>query len=89
MNETKLRKYFQWVKQLSFERFKDEMNYAHTRAYYLGQKHLVEAMEMHPRISKPMVTQVMNKANEIRELWDGLEEVTFNDPKKIGDETDE
>lgn len=85
MNETKLRKYFQWIKTLSFERFKDEMNYAHTRAYYLGQKHLVEAMEIHPRISKPMINQVMGKASEIRELWDGLEEVQFQ-PNKISGE---
>jgi hypothetical protein len=85
MENLKLRKYFQWVKQLSFERFKDEMNYAHSRAYYLGQKHLIEAMEMHPRISKPMVNQVIAKAEEIRELWDGLEEVTFNEPKRIGE----
>ncbi|PAD73951.1 hypothetical protein [Paenibacillus campinasensis] len=78
MDRNLIRK-FQKMKSMSNERFWQEMNDIHTRAYAMGIKHMREAMECHPRISKPMVQQVLIKADEIREKWDGLRMVTVDD----------
>lgn len=70
---------FQKMKSMSNKRFWQEMNNIHTRAYAKAITHMKEAMECHPRISRPMVEQVLLKAEEIREQWDGLQTVTIND----------
>ncbi|MBO2943631.1 hypothetical protein JJQ72_06515 [Paenibacillus sp. F411] len=79
MDENEKRRVFQWIKTLSMKTFWQWMNDVHTRAYAKGMNHMKEAMECHPRISKPMVDQVLLKAEEIREEWDGLKTVTIND----------
>lgn len=79
MDERELTRKFQKMKSMSNKRFWQEMNDIHTRAYMKGFNHMKEAMECHPRISKPMVEQVLIKAEEIREQWDGLRTVTIDD----------
>ncbi|MEK3784726.1 hypothetical protein [Paenibacillus sp. FSL R5-0810] len=79
MDENQKRRVFQKVKSMSAKTFWQWMNDIHTRAYAKGITHMREAMECHPRISKPMVEQVLLKAEEIREQWDGLQTVTIND----------
>ena len=72
MNEIQRRKTFQRVKSLTHEQFWQWMNEIHSQAYFLGQKHVREAMSCQPRISTSMIEQVMAKADEIRESWDGI-----------------
>lgn len=79
MDENQKRRIFQYVKTLTLKKFWQWMNEVHTRAYAMRMNHIQEAMECHPRISKPMVEQVLRKAEEIREQWDGLKTVTVED----------
>jgi len=79
MDDNQKRRLFQKVKTFSAKTFWQWMNEIHTRAYAKGMNHMKEAIECHPRISKPMVEQVLLKAEEIREKWDGLQTVTIDD----------
>jgi len=72
VNEIQRRKTFQRVKSLTHEQFWQWMNEIHSQAYFLGQKHVREAMSCQPRISTSMVDIVMAKADEIREQWDQM-----------------
>lgn len=82
MDENEKRRAFQKVKSMSVKTFWQWMNDIHTRVYAKGVNHMKEAMECHPRISKPMVEQVLVKAEEIREQWDGLRTVTIDDTEE-------
>lgn len=55
--------------------FIDFMNSFHSDAYYLAVKHYEEAMdiELYPKQKQ----KVVKKAKEIRELWDGIKEITI------------
>lgn len=55
----------------------------HSKAYALAVKHMQEAMSIHPRISQKMIDEVMEKAKEIREQWDGIETVTIDDTESV------
>lgn len=78
MDDDQKRRTFQKVKTMSLNNFWSWMNQLHTRAYALGIEHMTDAMSCHPRISKPMRNQVLLKAEEIREVWDGLKMVTVD-----------
>lgn len=79
MDDRELARKFQQLKSMSNKRFWQEMNNIHTKAYAKGMKHMQEAMGCHQRISKTMVDEVLLKAEEIREQWDGLKTVTVED----------
>lgn len=74
MKEMDKRKLFQRIKSMSLEHFWNWMTIIHSDSYSAGMKHVIEAMEMHPRIYKPMVKEVLAKAREIRENWDDVKE---------------
>jgi hypothetical protein len=74
VEEIQRRKMRQRMQNCSDKQFWDYMNAIHYGAYQSGQKHLMEAMSCHPRISKRMVTEVEEKALKIRTEWDGMSE---------------
>lgn len=78
MDEDQKRRTFQQVKAMSKDTFWSWMNQLHTRAYALGIDHMTDAMSCQKRISKPMINQVLRKAEQIREEWDGLKMVTVD-----------
>ena len=67
---------FQRVKSLTADNFINYLNGIQTQAYGLGITHMEQAMSCHQRISRPMIQQVLKKAEQIRIEWDGIEEVT-------------
>lgn len=73
------RKIFQRMKSMTLDQFWQWMNVIHSDSYQLGMKHVKEAMEMHPRIYKPMIDEVLDKAKEIREEWDQIQEKEISD----------
>lgn len=77
MNRNQKREAFQKFKKLNADQFWKHMNVLHSRAYGLAQKHYEEAMDivLQPKQKKAVVA----KAHEIRELWDGVREVTTSD----------
>jgi hypothetical protein len=77
MEDIQRRKMRQRMQSCSDKQFWEYMNAIHFGAYKAGQKHLLEAMACHPRISKPMIEQVEAKALEIRTEWDGMNEVVI------------
>lgn len=79
MNPIQKRKALQRLRTSTAEQFWTWMNVLHNRAYELGKKHMREAMECHPRISKRMVGEVEQKAVEICQVWDGLREVNVDE----------
>jgi hypothetical protein len=72
MDERQQIRTFQKLKSLSNKRFWIQMNILHSKAYYLGQKHIREAMECIPGITKKQIDAVLVKAVEIQEQWDKL-----------------
>lgn len=83
MNEVDKRKIFQRVKGMTNEQFWVWFDQMHTRAYVLAVEHMQEAMSCHKRISRPMINQVMEKAEEVRELWVGARTVTASDTEMV------
>lgn len=75
MDDIVKKRYWQRMKQLSFDHFWQAQNELHSRAYEYAVNHVFEAMGMHPRISKPMIEQVKQKYVEVREHWDACYEV--------------
>ncbi len=65
---------FQRIKSMTTEHFWDFLERLNTQAYEMGKAHVKEAMQMHPRITKPMIEQVMAKVKDVQK-WDGLWEV--------------
>lgn len=82
------RRFFQQMKSMTLEQFWKYMTIIHSNAYSLGAKHMIEAMEMHPKIYKPTVEQVIIKANQIREEWDEVKEkeVTTDELQELRNE---
>lgn len=68
------RRYFQKLKSLSYDAFWRQMNIMHTRAYVASMKHYSEAMDI--VLTPKQKEQVIAKATEIRETWDGIATVT-------------
>lgn len=79
MDEITRRKVFQRIKGMSKDKFWNWMNVVHSQAYFLGQKHICEAMECSPGITKKQIEAVMKKSEEIREKWDGLKSITIDE----------
>lgn len=52
------------------------MNMMHTKAYNLAEKHYHEAMDI--VLQPKQKAAVIAKARSIRELWDGIVEVTVD-----------
>lgn len=82
MSRKEKRAFYQAVKKASFREFWQAMDELHTRAYQLAEQHYQEAMDivLQPRQKAAVVA----KAQEIRELWDGIREVTVNATEGVG-----
>ncbi|TVX93025.1 hypothetical protein [Paenibacillus agilis] len=63
---------FQDIKWMTLEQFIDRANFYISCGYGTAMTHFIDAISCHPRISKPMLGQVLHKVDEIRELWDGV-----------------
>ncbi|NOK23845.1 hypothetical protein [Corallococcus carmarthensis] len=77
MNREQKRIAFQKFKRLTPDQFWRQMNVLHSRAYGLAQKHYEEAMDI--VLTPKQKAAVVKKAHEIRELWDGVFEVTTSE----------
>lgn len=82
MDDREKRRQFQYAKSLSNDNFWSWMNHIHTKVYALAIEHMTDAMSCHQRISKSMIADVLRKAEEIREKWDGMETITVDDTVK-------
>ena len=81
MNREQMRTEFKRLKKMTLSQFKKEMNIVHTRSYNLCDKHYQEAMFI---VLEPKQREaVTNKAKEIKELWDGIQEVTLEDTERM------
>ena len=74
MSRKEKRAFYQAVKKASFREFWQAMDELHTRAYRLAEQHYQEAMDI--VLTPKKKAAVLAKAREIRELWDGVYEVT-------------
>lgn len=74
MTPEEKRRAFQQLKSLSCEKFWLQMNILHTRAYAAAMRHYSEAMDI--VLTPKQKAAVIAKAEEIRELWDGMATVT-------------
>ena len=72
MTDQEKKRIFQKVKSMTTAQYWDWLERVNTQAYLIGQDHMTEAMNCHPRISKRMVEEVKAKAAQIREEWDGI-----------------
>jgi len=68
------REFFRRMKNASYREFWAIMDELHTRAYRLAEQHYQEAMDI--VLTPKKKAAVLAKAREIRELWDGVYEVT-------------
>ncbi|PYI57036.1 hypothetical protein [Paenibacillus flagellatus] len=80
MNRDQKRRYFQKFKSLSADEFWRQMNVLHTRAYAAAQRHYGEAMDI--VLQPKQKAAVIAKANEIRELWDGMRAITTDETER-------
>jgi Zn-dependent oligopeptidase len=64
------RRYYQLLKSLTHERFWQEMDTMHSRAYELAVKHYTEAGEI--TLTPKQREKLHAKAKEICEKWDGI-----------------
>lgn len=74
MNRAEKRKNMKKMKKLNAKEFWSMQNVLHSKAYGLAQKHYEEAMDV--VLQPKQKAAVVAKAHEIRELWDGIREVT-------------
>jgi len=81
MTPAEKRRGFQWVKTLTTERFWSFMNFLHGKAYGAAVRHYSEAAEvvLPPRYQKLL----HDKAKEIREKWDGMNEITLDETERM------
>jgi len=76
MSRAEKRAFYQRVRKLGYRDFWRVMDDMHTRAYRLAEKHYDEAMSI--VLTPKQKAAVQAKAQEIRELWDGIDEVTVD-----------
>lgn len=76
MSREEKRNFYKQVKKAGYREFWAMMNEFHTRAYRLAEKHYQEAMDI--VLQPKQKAAVVAKAEEIRELWDGIHEVTVD-----------
>lgn len=74
MSRQDKRAFYQQMKKAGYREFWALMNEFHTRAYRLAEQHYDEAMSI--VLTPKQKAAVQAKAQEIRELWDGIREVT-------------
>lgn len=74
MSREDKRAFYQRVRKLGYREFWQAMDELHTRAYRLAEQHYQEAMDI--VLTPKKKAAVLAKAREIRELWDGVYEVT-------------
>ena len=74
MSRQDKRAFYQQMKKAGYREFWALMNEFHTRAYRLAEKHYQEAMDI--VLTPRQKAAVVAKAEEIRELWDGVFEVS-------------
>ena len=74
MSRAEKRAFYQRVRRLNYHDFWRVMDAMHTRAYQLAAKHYQEAMDI--VLTPKQKAAVVAKAEEIRELWDGVFEVS-------------
>lgn len=78
MNRDELRAEMKRIKKAkTLSEFKDAMDRLHTNAYYLAVKHYTEAAEI--VLTSKQQKMLHEKAEEIRELWDGIQTVRVED----------
>jgi len=70
MSRAEKRAFYQRVRKLGYREFWQAMDELHTRAYQLAAKHYQEAMDI--VLTPRQKAAVVAKAEEIRELWDGI-----------------
>lgn len=70
--EIRKRKFTQQLKTQTHEKIWFALNELCTYCYEQGVKDMEEAMGMHKRISKPMIKQVKEKAQEICTVWNNV-----------------
>lgn len=71
----KLRKTRQYLQRATKDKFWSEMNVIHTQAYLKAMQHVQEALGCIAGITKKQAEAVLAKAKDIREHWDGMQEV--------------
>lgn len=81
MNREQRRNVQKTMKSMKNKDFWAEMNIIHTKAYNLAESHYSEAMDI--VLQPKQKAAVIAKANEIRELWDGLNTITVDDAKLV------
>jgi hypothetical protein len=74
VNREDKRAFYNTVRRLPFKQFLEAMNVLHTRAYAAAERQYGEAMDI--VLTPKQKAAVVSKANEIRELWDGMRTVT-------------
>jgi len=74
MSREDKRAFYRQVRRLNYHDFWRVMDELHTRAYRLAEQHYQEAMDI--VLTPKKKAAVLAKAREIRELWDGVYEVT-------------
>ncbi|WP_028562288.1 hypothetical protein [Paenibacillus pinihumi] len=68
--EEQFRRFFQRCKSMTLKSFQESMNVLHTRAYAAAERQYKEAMDI--VLTPKQKAAVIEKAKEIRELWDGM-----------------
>lgn len=76
MSREEKRAFYSRMKKVGYREFWEMMNQFHTRAYRLAEQHYGEAMDI--VLTQKKKAEVVAKAQEIRELWDGIHEVTVD-----------
>ena len=88
MSRAEKRAFYQRVRKLGYREFWQAMDELHTRAYQLAAKHYQEAMDI--VLTPRQKAAVVAKAEEIRELWDGVFEISVDvtaDDENLVDES--
>ena len=87
MSREEKRAFYQRVRRLNYHDFWRVMDELHTRAYQLAAKHYQEAMDI--VLTPRQKAAVVAKAEEIRELWDGIFEISVDATADDGHLVDE
>jgi len=87
MSREEKRAFYQRVRKLGYRDFWQAMDELHTRAYQLAAKHYQEAMDI--VLQPKQKAAVVAKAEEIRELWDGVFEISVDATADDGHLVDE
>ena len=82
MSREDKRAFYQRVRKAGYREFWRIMDEFHSRAYRLAEQHYQEAMDI--ELTPKQKAAVMAKAQEIRELWDGIREVTVDATEEAG-----